>query len=456
MALKDNLKSTGRKGVFYQEHETRRNGARKDRLWVLRYTIKCKTKTEVFGWSTEGLTELDAEKKIAEFRANAKKGSGVTSLAEERDAQQQVRELEECQRQQEKLQNSTFSQFFETVYFPQAKQDKTEGSWGAEDRLYRLWIKPVIGELTFAEISIAHLNKLKENMATGKRSKTKKHPRDKNKEAKNAQERRTPARPMSPRSINYAMAVIRQTWGLACAVKPPLAFGAWPGAVKAFKKPKVDNQRKRFLTKNEAAILLSALKKKSVDLHDMAILSLHCGMRAGEIFSLTWDKVSLAKGELLLVDTKNGESRTTYLTDQTKGMLQQRSIDCAHPRFVFVSGAIKGDPLKQKEPVEGKKYTAVPVTFSRTVKELKLNDGITDSRDKIVFHTLRHTYASWLVENGASLPIVRDLMGHKNLIMTSRYSHVSAEAQKSAVEALNQSMRAAGGNVIFIDKAKNE
>ncbi|MCK5850901.1 MAG: tyrosine-type recombinase/integrase, partial [Kiritimatiellae bacterium] len=37
-----------------------------------------------------------------------------------------------------------------------------------------------------------------------------------------------------------------------------------------------------------------------------------------------------------------------------------------------------------------------------------------------------------MVENGASLPIVRDLMGHKNLIMTSRYSHVSAEAQKDA------------------------
>ncbi|MEA3544430.1 MAG: tyrosine-type recombinase/integrase, partial [Thermodesulfobacteriota bacterium] len=54
-----------------------------------------------------------------------------------------------------------------------------------------------------------------------------------------------------------------------------------------------------------------------------------------------------------------------------------------------------------------------------------MNEGVTDTRDKIVFHNLRHTYASWLVENGASLPIVRDLLGHKNLIMTSRYSHVS-------------------------------
>ena len=124
-------------------------------------------------------------------------------------------------------------------------------------------------------------------------------------------------------------------------------------------------------------------------------------------------------------------------------MLRQRSTNCKHPRLVFVA-TIKGEPGPHKQ---------VPATFSRTVKDLGLNEGVTDSRDKIVFHSLRHTYASWLVENGASLPIVRDLMGHKNLIMTSRYSHVSAEAQKSAVEALNQSMKPTGENVISIDKA---
>jgi integrase len=155
--------------------------------------------------------------------------------------------------------------------------------------------------------------------------------------------------------------------------------------------------------------------------------------------------VNLPKGELLLVDTKNGESRISYLTDETLAMLRQRSMNCQHKRLVFVS--IVG---KKRTP---KTYIQIPVTFSRTVKELGLNEGVTDTRDKIVFHSLRHTYASWLVENGASLPIVRDLMGHKNLIMTSRYSHVSAEAQKNAVEALNQSMKPTGDNVVSIDKA---
>jgi len=438
MALKEKIKPTGRRGVFYQEHETRKVGVKKDRLWILRYTIGGKTRTETFGWISEGFTELDAERKIAELRANAKSGSGPTSLSEEKEHQ---RRDEERRQSEEKHANTTFSSFFETVYFPQAQTDKAEGSWQAEDRLYRLWIKPVIGGLTFSAISIEHLNKIKANMLAGKRAKIKEHPRDKSTKAQAAQKKRNPARPMSPKSVNYAMAVIRQTWNLASAVKPPLTFGAWPGAVKAFKKPKVDNQRKRFLTKNEAMTLLAALKVKSDDLHDMALLSLHCGMRAGEVFNLTWDKVNLTRGELFLVDTKNGESRISYLTDQTREMLRRRSVDCKHQRFVFVA-------TNSKTGETAKPYTQVPVTFARTVAELKLNEGVTDSRDKIVFHTLRHTYASWLVDNGASLPIVRDLLGHKNLVMTSRYSHVSAEAQRAAVAALSASLTPSGDNVV--------
>lgn len=453
MAIKDNLKPTGRKGVFYQEHETRKNGVKKDRLWVLRYTIKVKegdevksrTKTGAFGWASTGLTELDAEKKIAEFRANAKKGTGSTSLAEE---QKQNKDAEERQRQEESYHNTTLGQFFDEIYLPQCQIDKKPHTARTEEIFFNHWIRPVLGNLHFNQIGINHLDKIKSNMKAGKRAVAKKNPRDRKEAAKNAQQKRTPAKPMAPRSINYVLAIIRQIWNRACASNPPLAFGEWPGANKAFKKPKVDNQRKRFLTRNEAAILFAALKVKSQDLHDMALLALHCGLRAGEIFSLTWDKVNLPKGELLLVDTKNGESRISYLTDETLAMLRQRSMNCQHKRLVFVSVVGKDRELRP--------YNHVPVTFPRTVKELGLNEGVTDTRDKIVFHSLRHTYASWLVENGASLPIVRDLMGHKNLIMTSRYSHVSAEAQKDAVKALNQSMRPTGENVVQLHKNKQE
>ena len=427
-------------GVFYQEHETRKHGVEKDRLLIIRYTIQGKTRTETYGWLSQGYSPQEAQIKINIFRENAKAGTGATSLAEEKIERQKTIKQKTKQDQENARKNTTFEQFFEDVYFPQCKVDKAASTAGNEELLFRNWIKPVIGNLTFDEISIDHLDKIKANMLKGKRPAAKKHKRDRKPKAKNAHLRRNAAKPMSARSIQYALAVIRQVWNRACASNPPLAFGTWPGASKAFRKPKADNQRKRFLTRNEAALLLAALKTKSQDVHDMALLALHCGLRAGEIFSLTWDKVNLPKGELLLVDTKNGESRISYLTDITLAMLRQRSMNCEHERLVFVS--IIG---KKKKP---KPYTQIPVTFSRTVKELGLNEGVTDTRDKIVFHSLRHTYASWLVENGASLPIVRDLLGHKSLIMTSRYSHVSAEAQKDAVRALNQSMRPTEGNVI--------
>jgi len=303
-----------------------------------------------------------------------------------------------------------------------------------------------VGELTFDKLSIDHLETIKANMLSGNRIDAKPHPRDRKDAAKGANQRRNPAKPLSARSISYAMAIIRQVWNRACASNPPLAQGDWPGASKSFKKPKIDNQRKRFLTKNESTILLAALKEKSQDLHDMALLSLHCGLRASEIFKLTWDKVDMSKGKILLAKTKNSESRIAYLTDQTKEMLRQRAINCLHQRIVFPT-FIKGEAQHRKQ---------ISAAFSRTVTALGLNDGITDDNDKVVFHTLRHTYASWLVDNGASMPIVRDLMGHKNLIMTSRYSHVSAEAQREAVAALNRSMKPEGRNVIDIEKKRNE
>ena len=469
MASRNGLIKTDTLGVFYREHPTRKHGVHKDRQWVIRQTLGGETKISTFGWSALAKQQKsntqdkidysvksygDACNKSAEYKENFKWNKAnpdqkqLPTCKEDEDLQAKEKEaLVQAQQQEENRLNTTFGQFFHETYFPQCQADKSKSSAGNEELLFRNWINPVIGDLTFDKISIDHLDKIKANMLAGKRPAAKKHGRDRKPEAKDAHLRRNAAKPMSPRSIQYALAVIRQVWNRACASNPPLAHGAWPGASKAFKKPKADNQRKRFLTRNEATLLLSALATKSQDLHDMALLSLHCGLRAGEIFSLTWDKVNLPKGELLLVDTKNGESRISYLTDETLAMLRQRSMNCKHKRLIFVSVVGKEKKLKP--------YVQIPATFSRTVKELGLNEGVTDTRDKVVFHSLRHTYASWLVENGASLPIVRDLMGHKNLIMTSRYSHVSAEAQKEAVKALNRSIKPTGANVINLDQKRN-
>ena len=170
----------------------------------------------------------------------------------------------------------------------------------------------------------------------------------------------------APRTIEYVFAIIRQCWNMARRDK--LVDSESP--TKEVKRPKLSNERLRFLTQDEANALLSSLKGRSTQLHNMALLSLHCGLRAGEIFSIKWRDLDLERGTLTLWDTKNATTRTAYLTDETKEML---------------SCLKQGKPDKLIFPDRnGKQIKRISNAFQRTVVELGLNKGISDRRQKVV------------------------------------------------------------------------
>lgn len=75
-------------------------------------------------------------------------------------------------------------------------------------------------------------------------------------------------------------------------------------------------------------------------------------------------------------------------------------------------------------------------TFERTVEELGLNEGVRDRRDKVVFHTLRHTYASWLARSGQGQSVISDLLGHASLEMSKRYIHLMPDSRRAAAQAI--------------------
>ena len=107
--------------------------------------------------------------------------------------------------------------------------------------------------------------------------------------------------------------------------------GTWPNGdnfidrespTKQVKKPKFDNKRIRFLTHEEADKLLAKLRETSEKVHNMALLSLHCGLRASEIFRLKWGHVDVDSGLLHIMDAKGNKSRTAIMTNKIKNMFE--------------------------------------------------------------------------------------------------------------------------------------
>jgi len=175
------------------------------------------------------------------------------------------------------------------------------------------------------------------------------------------------------------------------------------------------------------------------------VLSLHTGLRVGEMVNLKWSHVDLDRGIISVMDPKGGEGRAAFTTDKVKAMLE--AMKRQKPED-FVFGRKEGDHWKGLK--------AMPRVFFEVVAELGFNQGITDPRQKVVAHSLRHTFASWLVEAGVDLYTVKELMGHSVIAMTERYAHLSNGTLQNATKTLERAIERAGqgkaGQVVNLEK----
>jgi len=409
---------TNYKGIRYRLHPTRRHGKKPDIYYTIRYQEGGKRIEEGLGWASEtGITLDKAVKILADLRDAATKGEGPSRLSEKREIKRQQEEESSAEQNRQAQELVTFKEIFTKHYFPIAKQNKTKRAWATEESLFHLWIDPIVGTMPLKNIAPIHLERIKKNMTDAGRS---------------------------PRSIAYVLSLIRQVYNFSR--RHGLYDGAWPGADKAVKIPKKDNRRQRFLTHEEADKLLAALKAVSQDVHDMALMALHCGLRASEIFSLTWGDIDMEKESLFIRDPKNKRNRYAFMTSTVKAMLEERSAGSRND-LVFKARATNEDGTP-------KQIDRISKTFSRIVGNLKLNEGIDDLRQKLVFHSLRHTFASWLVQDGVDLYTVKELMGHEEISMTERYSHLSPTAMRNAVKTLEKGIEAAQqtGHVVSLSK----
>jgi len=182
--------------------------------------------------------------------------------------------------------------------------------------------------------------------------------------------------------------------------------------VKAFK---VADKRIRYLENEEIDKLLANCCEH---LRPIVVVALNTGMRKGEILKLKWHDIDIKRNIIHLLDTKNGEKRELPMNEVVQktiiGVLKN-----PESQYIFCNK-------------DGQPYGDIKRSFFTACKK----SGIINFR----FHDLRHTFASQLVMSGVDLNTVRELLGHKSLEMTLRYSHLSLDHKKRAVDILGKRM----------------
>ncbi|MFZ2396309.1 MAG: site-specific integrase [Smithella sp.] len=252
---------------------------------------------------------------------------------------------------------------------------------------------------------------------------------------------------MAPKTISHCLALIRGMYNKAAEWN--LYQGDNP--VKKIKMPTVQNARDRFFSMEEAKLLLKELKRNhqikdkykelaNAKLHDIALLSLHTGARAGEIFNLKGQDADFQNDLIALRDTKNKETRYAPMTADIKTMLESRQPD--NPGDYFFNNK------------DGEKINEVSNAFQQIVDKLGFNENVADPRQKVVFHTCRHTFASWLAIQGTPLYTIAKLMGHKSISMTERYAHLSPDHKKDAINGLAETLRKHESKIVEIKTEK--
>ena len=192
---------------------------------------------------------------------------------------------------------------------------------------------------------------------------------------------------------------------------------------KKVKLPKIPKNYPAFINEKELNQILEKVMDET--LKDLYKTAFYTGMRLGEILNLKWDAIDFNTRIITVKNdqnftTKNKKERIIPINEKLLRILKNQipKIISLETNFVFKN--VKGFKLND---------SFVSKNFKKAVRE-------TDLDEKIHFHTLRHSFASTLVQNGASLYVVKELLGHEDISTTQIYSHLNKESLYQAVQLL--------------------
>ena len=195
--------------------------------------------------------------------------------------------------------------------------------------------------------------------------------------------------------------------------------------VQGVKFPKEPQAKDRILSEEEEVKFMETVRTghKLKHLEPIIITALRTGMRKGEILNLKWSNVDLKDWVITVEETKTGEIRRIPMNKKLTGVFERAKKE-PEGKYVFSEN--------------GKPYLDVKTGWWTALKKAKI--------EGFRFHDLRHTFGSRLGMDGIDITAIADLMGHKDISVTRRYSHPTMEYKRKAVEMLDET-------VIKTDKA---
>jgi len=189
------------------------------------------------------------------------------------------------------------------------------------------------------------------------------------------------------------------------------------------KSPKVAKSFPVFISEAELILILNKTDEQL--LKDIFTIAYYTGMRLNEIMNMKWNWIDFSQGIITIknsqeFNTKNKRERVIPIHQKVKSILQTRFpiIKQQQSSFVFYRKAgikLNGEFISKQ--------------FKKAVRSTKLNEGIH-------FHSLRHSFASALVQRDVSLYTVKELLGHENIKTTQIYSHLQQHNLSNAVHLL--------------------
>ena len=221
----------------------------------------------------------------------------------------------------------------------------------------------------------------------------------------------------TPATVNRYLALLSH----ACTI----AIKEWQwmavNPVAQISKPREAQGRTRFLSDDERErLLVTCRSSESIHLFPIVTLALSTGMRRGEILGLSWENIDLQNRRITLLRTKNGERRVVPLVGKAYELIKN----------LYLKLEPEGHDLVFPSPNTPKQPISMRTAWETTVRKAEI--------ENFRFHDLRHSTASYLAMNGASLLEIADILGHKTLQMVKRYSHLSEDHKADVLERMNK------------------